>query len=233
MTQADASPSRPLRILIADDHPFLRRGIADVVEDEGDMEVVAEAADGEEAMRIVESRYPRDLDLVLMDLDMPGVDGLTATRRLIAEFPDLPIVILTVSSLERDLFESIRAGAIGYLSKSLSPEAMVRALRDYHHEGLLPMSGAMARKLLTEFRQAAPGRVPFETGGERETPTYSLTLREQEVLDLIASGARDKDIAERLVLTESTVKKHVQNILRKLDARNRTQAVMRHQKGAA
>ncbi len=228
MSQAQGG-DRPLRILIVDDHPLVRRGIREVIDEEDDMRVVAEAADGEEAIRRVRELRPHGLDLVLMDIDMPGLDGIAATERIRAADPALPVIILTMSTLDRDLFEATRAGAVGFLSKTLSPTAMVRALRDFHREGALPMSPTMAARVLAHFQQRAitsqPEPPPSPAGDERtEGP---LTAREREILALIAQGARDKDIADRLVLAESTVKKHVQNILRKLDARNRTEAVAR------
>ena len=232
-----ASPAQPLRILIVDDHPLVRRGICEVIDEEEDMRVVAEAADGEQAVECARHLRPHGLDLVLMDIDMPRLDGISAAKRILAENPGLPVVMLTVSTLDRDLFEATRAGAIGYLSKSLTPTAMVRALRDFHREGALPMSPAMATRVLLHLQQTAsapPSEAPPEVPPQapphhaREEWTRSvLTPREREVLELIAQGARDKDIADRLVLSESTVRKHVQNILRRLDVRNRTEAITR------
>ena len=218
-----------------DDHPLVRRGIREVIDDEDDMRVVAEASDGEEAIRRVRELRPHGLDLVLMDIDMPGLDGISATERIREADPALPVVILTMSTLDRDLFEATRAGAIGFLSKTLSPTAVVRALRDFHREGALPMSPTMAARVLAHFQQrtiaSQPEASPGPAGDDRaEGP---LTAREREILELIAQGARDKDIADRLVLAESTVKKHVQNILRKLDARNRTEAVARFRDGGS
>lgn len=229
--QASGPPDR-LRILIADDHAFFRRGLREVLSDEPDLAVVAEAADGDEAVRRARALRPDGLDLVLMDIDMAPVDGITATERLVADDPDLPVVMLTVSTLDRDLFDAVRVGAVGYLSKSLSPEALVRALRRFQRDEALPMSRSMATKVLAYFQQAARAGLaaPAAVSGAA-TPTgpadVTLTRREQEVLEHIARGARDREIAEVLVVTESTVKKHVQNILRKLHARNRAEAVAR------
>ena len=208
-----------MRVLIADDHAAFRRGIAEVIDEQPDMQVIAEAGDGEEALAKVRSLGPEALDLVLMDIDMPGMSGIRATELFGRAFPDLPIVMLTVSTLESDLFDAIRAGAVGYLTKSLSPEAMVRSLRSFRENDALPINRMMATKVLTYFREAGqPVRQPAPTV---ET---SLTEREREVLELIAEGKRDREIAGLLVVSESTVKKHVQNVLRKLHARNRTEA---------
>ena len=225
---------QPLRILIADDHALFRRGLREVLDEEEDMQVVADVADGEEALRRARELRPDGLDLVLMDVDMPGLDGISAAKRILAEDPGLPVVVLTASTLDRDLLDAVRAGAIGFLSKGLSPAAMLRALRDFRDEGALPMSRTVAAKVLAHFQQtvaASEQAAPAEPAVEdwSESP---LTPREREVLELIASGARDREIADHLVLTESTVKKHVQNILRKLGARNRTDAVIRLRNGA-
>lgn len=230
MSDASFPPRAPVRILIVDDHAFFRRGIREVINDEDDMQVVAEAADGEQATRIIEELRARGLDLVLMDIDMPRLDGISATERIAAADPDLPIIMLTVSTLDRDLFEAIRVGAVGFLSKSLSPDALVRALRAFHRGESMPMSPSMAQKMLGYFQQSlsAPTRQALTTGRDSGAEAeITLTPREREVLELIARGARDREIADRLVVTESTVKKHVQNILRKLHARNRAEAVSR------
>jgi two-component system NarL family response regulator len=226
-----AVPLRTLRVLIADDHAFFRRGLREVLDDERDMAVVAEAADGAEAVRQARALRPGGLDLVLMDIDMPSMDGITATARLVAEDPELPVVMLTVSTLDRDLFEAVRVGAVGFLSKSLSPEALVRALRRFRQDEALPMSRSMATKVLAYFQQAARTAPSAPTGAagavQPLAAEVTLTPREREVLEQIARGARDREVAAALIVTESTVKKHVQNILRKLHARNRAEAVAR------
>jgi two-component system nitrate/nitrite response regulator NarL len=218
--------TEPLRILIADDHAFFRRGIREVLEEQADMRVVAEVADGEEAIRRVRELGTRGLDLVLMDIEMPGLGGIAAVRRLLAEEPGMPVIMLTVSTAEDDLIAAARAGAVGFLNKSLAPAALVRALRDFHREGALPMSRTMAARLLTHFRQVAAA-VPPDAPSPAGAPAEQLTPREREILALLASGARDREIAAQLSLAENTVKTHVQNILRKLGARNRTAAVAR------
>ena len=249
----------PIRLLIADDHALFRRGLREVLEEESDMRVVAEAGDGADAVRQARALWPQGLDLVVMDVDMPRQDGTSAARQIVRELPGLPVVMLTVSTLDRDLYDSTRAGAVGFLSKSLAPIAILRALRAYRRDGALPMSPTTAAKVLTYFQQltADPGVLPAAAtapahlgpigqrlAGERppaghrpdsweERPERSLTPREREVLGLIAEGARDREIADQLVLTESTVKSHVQSILRKLGARNRTEAVSRLQRGLA
>ncbi|MDQ3810376.1 MAG: response regulator transcription factor, partial [Chloroflexota bacterium] len=152
---SESPPRQPLRILVVDDHILFRRGICQVMADISDMEVVAEAADGEQAVREVERLRPHGLDLVLMDVEMPKLDGMAATRRIAAVDPDLPVVMLTVSGLDQDVLAAIQAGAVGFLSKSLSAPALIRTLRDFHRERALPMSRTMATRVLTQLRSPA------------------------------------------------------------------------------
>ena len=298
----DESERSPLlRILLVDDHALFRRGVRDVIDEEEDMRVVAEAGDAEAALEQVRALWPDGLDLVLMDIEMPGRSGISATRAIRSEWPDVPIVMLTVSASEDDLFEAAWAGAVGFLRKTLVPTALVRALRDYHRSGALPMSRTMAARLLSRYQQltaapadqgptdpraelaagrtappadpdgraAAPadpdGRAaaPAEPAGRAASPAGAavpewrqqfqadrpagavaperleadaglrrLTAREREILALISRGHRDREIADRLVLAEVTVKTHVQNILRKLGARNRVEAAARFRGGS-
>jgi DNA-binding NarL/FixJ family response regulator len=219
--ETERPPEGPLRILLADDHEPFRRAMRGVIDAQDDMKIVAEAADGAEAVRVSRSLRPDGLDMVLMDIDMPRLDGIKATQQITAADPDLPVVMLTVSTLDRDLFEAVRVGAIGFLSKGLSADAVVRALRSFHRYESLPLPRAMASKVLAYFQQRETRTAPSPAIGA------GLSSREREVLELIARGARDREIAAILVVSEGTVKKHVQNILRKLHARNRAEAVAR------
>jgi DNA-binding NarL/FixJ family response regulator len=230
---SDQPQGDSLRILLVDDHALFRRGIREVIDAEEDMRVVAEAADGQEAVRRAAELRPDHLDVVLMDLDMPHLDGIATTQRLLASDPDLSVVILTVSTQDRDLFDAARLGAVGFLSKRLSGPAIVRALRDFRREGALPMSRTMAAKLLAHLRQAAAGgEQRSAVAASPEGPdTDQLTHREREVLELLATGARDREIAEQLTVAENTVKRHVQSILHKLGARSRTEVVARLRRG--
>jgi DNA-binding NarL/FixJ family response regulator len=214
-----------LRVLLVDDHAPYRHAIADVINAQPDMCVVAEATDGEQAVFLANYLGPDRLDLILMDLEMPEVDGITAVTRIGAIFPDLPVVMLTVSVQDDNLFRAMQAGAVGYLSKALSPSAVVRMLREFRDEDALPMSRVMARKVLTYFKQHG-GQLPAPEASVSEAFT-NLTSREREILELIAQGARDREIGEQLVIAERTVKKHVERILRKLHARNRAEAAAR------
>jgi DNA-binding NarL/FixJ family response regulator len=204
----------PIRILLVDDHALFRMGIASLLSAEPGFEVVGEAADGQEAIARARQLMP---DVILMDLSMPGVDGLEATRRLKEEMPYVRIVILTVSEDARNLFEAIKNGAQGYLLKKIEPQAFFERLRGVA-QGEAVISPEMAPKLLTEFAKLA-GRAP-------ESPASQATLspRENEVLDLITVGRTNKEIAAALAIAESTVKNHMRNILEKLHLENRVQA---------
>ena len=221
------SSEQPLRILIVDGDAFFRRGVRETVNEAG-IQVVGEAADGEQAIQVARELRPDQLDLVLIDVDLPRLDGISAARQLIRDDPELAVVMLTLSTQDRDLVESVRSGAIGFLNKNLAPDALVRALHGFQRGESLPMSRAMGQKLLGFVR-----RTPEVQRATDEPPTPSLTRRENEVLELVAQGARDREIAQEFVISESTVKKHVQNILRKLHARNRAEAVARLRDGSA
>ena len=204
----------PIRILLVDDHALFRMGIASLLSAEPGFEVVGEAADGQEAIEGARRLMP---DVILMDLSMPGVDGLEATRRLKEEMPYVRIVVLTVSEDARNLFEAIKSGAHGYLLKKIEPQAFFESVRGLAH-GEAVISPEMAAKLLTEFAKLA-GRAP-----ESAATQAPLSPRENEVLDLITHGKTNKEIAAALAIAESTVKNHMRNILEKLHLENRVQA---------
>lgn len=200
-----------VRVLLADDHPLFRDGIASLLSSH-DYTVVGQASEGAEAVRLAQSLQP---DLILMDIRMPGVDGLEATRLIQARHPQMRIVILTVSEEDADLFEAIKSGAAGYLQKSLDSEQFFTLLESVlrGEAGLTPV---MAGKILNEFAH------PTEEG---QAADDDLTPRERQVLELVARGATNSEIAERLVISENTVKFHMKNILQKLQARNRAEVV--------
>jgi DNA-binding NarL/FixJ family response regulator len=222
------SSEQPLRILIVDGDAFFRRGVREIVNEADGIQVVGEAADGEQAIQVARELRPDQLDLVLIDVDLPRLDGISAAKQLIRDDPELAVVMLTLSTQDHDLVESVRSGAVGFLNKNLAPDALVRALHGFQRGESLPMSRAMGQKLLGFVR-----RTPDVQRAANEPPTPALTRRENEVLELVAQGARDREIAQEFVISESTVKKHVQNILRKLQARNRAEAVARLRDGAA
>ncbi len=204
------------RILLVDDHALFREGLAGVIDAQADLEVVGQAGDGLEALVLARDLRP---DLIVMDINMPVCDGLEATRLIRAEVPAARIVILTIHEEDEKLFDAIRAGASGYLLKSTHASDFLRGLRSVlAGEAALP--ARLAARLLDEFARLAPRATPAHLHDE----TYELTPRELEVLQLIAEGAHDKEIAAQLSLSLYTVKSHVRNILAKLHAANRRQA---------
>ncbi|RPJ39810.1 MAG: DNA-binding response regulator [Planctomycetaceae bacterium] len=206
----------PLRILLADDHTLFRQGIRVGLDSRDDMEIVGEAADGLEAIALARETMP---DVILMDISMPRYSGLEATRRIKREMPYVKIIILTVSDQEEDLFEAIRSGADGYMLKNLEARELFETLQIVARGNVL-LSGAVAGKILKEFRQRP---APESRLAEVVDP---LSERELEVLELVVAGMTNSEIAERLVISEATVKNHLKNILEKLHLRNRTEAAV-------
>jgi len=216
LSNEQQSPERSLRVLLVDDHALFRAGIASLLAFHQEIEVVGQAEDGREALESARKLKP---DLVLMDLHMPGMNGIEATRQIRAELPEVKVVVLTVSDQDRDLFEAIKSGAHGYLLKNLEPEELIDYLMGISR-GEAPISRLMATKLLNEFAaQASRSKEPPPTEQSGE-----LTPREREVLKMVASGATNRQIAVALTLTENTVKNHLRNILEKLHLENRVQA---------
>lgn len=206
-----------LRVLLVDDHALFREGLAGIIAQQPDMEIVGEAGDGLEA--IVKARQLAPT-LILMDVTMPGCDGIEATRRIKEELPGVTIVMLTVRDEEEKLFQAIRSGAQGYLLKDIHSRDMLNLLRGAVR-GEAAITPLLAGRMLEEFRRLAHA-APAVSGVDDENTT--LTRREQEVLDLVAGRATDKEIAEALSLSLSTVKSHMRNILSKLHVSSRREA---------
>ena len=205
-----------MRVVIADDHQLFRDGLRSLLEARG-IEVIGEARDGREAVDQARRLNP---DVVLMDLSMPQVNGLAATRLISAELPSVKVVILTASEDDADLFEAIKSGAQGYLFKNVESDEFFRLLEGVAR-GDPALTPGLARKLLGEFARPAP---PAQTS-VTERPVV-LTDREREVLNLLVQGVTsNRELAERLVVTENTVKYHLRNILDKLHVQNRAQVV--------
>jgi two-component system NarL family response regulator len=209
--------ARPITVVVADDHELFRRGMQTVLGMEAGFDVLAQAADGEEAVAKVAELAP---DVVLMDVRMPGIDGIEAARRIRRSTPSTRVVMLTISDEEDDLYGAVRAGANGYLLKDSSLEDVAEAVRAVARGESL-ISPSMASKLLAEFT-AVTGRAgaPEEEGAPRLSP------REIEVLKLVAQGRTNREVAAALHLSENTVKNHVANILDKLHLRSRVEAAM-------
>ena len=218
MTDQAALEDEVIRVLIADDQALFRRGLYVVLGTEENIEVVAEAEDGEQAIAKAEEMAP---DVVLMDVRMPRVNGIEAASRIRETLPSTKILMLTVSDEEDDLYEAIKAGANGYLLKEISVEEVASAIRAVV-QGQSLISPSMASKLLNEFnslaRQAADRR--------EQLPAPVLTARELEVLKLVARGMSNRDVADQLYISENTVRNHMANILEKLQLHSRTEAVM-------
>lgn len=204
------------RILVVDDHPLTRDALASLL-DQGGFEVVGEAADGVEALALAEQLEP---DLVLLDLSMPGLDGLAALPKLRAAAPHCEVVVLTASGTEENLLGAIRAGAAGYLLKSEPPERIVEFLRGVLN-GEAALSGEIARRLLDQLRTSG-GRLG---GGVPDGIADALSAREVEVLLLLDEHLSTDDIARRLYISEHTVRSHVKSLLRKLGVSSRRDAL--------
>ena len=209
---------RPIRLLIVDDQRLMREGLHTLLELEPDLEISGEAEDGLAALEQYEILQP---DVVLMDIRMPRLDGVEATRRLCLRWPEARIIILTTFDDDAYVFDGLRAGALGYLLKDVSGQELAEAIRKVAGGGAL-IEPSVARKVLAEFaRLAEPARPAVEQLPE------PLSEREQEILRLLARGANNRQIASQLFLAEGTVKNYVSTILDKLAVQDRTQAALR------
>ncbi len=202
-----------IRLLLVDDHQLFREGLRRILELEPDITVVGEASNGLEAMTSVSRAKP---DVVLMDINMPGLGGVEATRQIKAEWPHLAILVLTIHDDSEYLFEVLRAGAAGYLLKDVEPSRLLEAIRTVARGGSV-VTPALTGRLIVEFSRLSKPQSDAE---------QLLSTREQEVLCLMAEGLGNKDIAQKLYISEKTVKNHVSSILRKLNVSDRTQAVV-------
>ncbi|BCU81218.1 DNA-binding response regulator [Polycladomyces abyssicola] len=203
-----------IRVLLVDDHAVLRDGLSNIISLEDDMEVVGEAKSGMEALQLVEEVHP---DVILMDINMPGMNGVEAIRRIHAQHPGIAILVLTMYDRDEYLYESIRAGATGYLLKDAPSGDVIAAIRSASR-GESTLHPVMARKLLDNLTG--------EKRGERGSSDENLTPRELDVLQLMVKGHSNKEIAEQLFISDKTVKIHVSNILKKLGVKSRSQAII-------
>jgi DNA-binding NarL/FixJ family response regulator len=205
------------KVLIADDQALLRVGLRKILESEPDTTVVGEASDGDEAVR--ETRRLRP-DVVLMDIRMPVLDGIEATRRITRDHPSARVLILTTFGLDAYVYDALHAGASGFMLKDAPPEELAAAVRVVAGGDAL-LAPAVTRSVIEEFARRKPAPSP-----PAPEAVADLTPREREVLDLLARGLSNPEICERLVITEATAKTHVARILQKLDLRDRIQAVI-------
>lgn len=204
--------SEIIRVMVVDDHPVVRRGMRSLLEEEEDIELVGEAVNGRDALEKVEILKP---DVILMDLVMPEMSGIEAIEKITASHPDIRILVMTSFAADDKVFPSIKAGALGYLLKDSDPEDLIRMIRQVYR-GELSIHPTIARKVIQELNR--PAKEPL-------TPS-PITDREEEILQLLAQGMDNKDIAARLVVRDATVRTHVSNILRKLQLANRVQATL-------
>lgn len=212
MTPGTLPDEGPIRVLLVDDHVIVRRGIRALLTTEPEIEVVGEAQDGQEALARIQALAP---DVILLDLLMPRMDGIEVTRRVVADDPRARILVLTSFAADDKVFPAIKAGALGYLLKDTGPEALVSAIRQVYR-GESSLSPAIARKVLHELSRPS----------DRPPTPDPLTERELEVLQVIAQGKSNAEIAEALIISEATVRTHVSNILGKLHLASRTQAAL-------
>jgi DNA-binding NarL/FixJ family response regulator len=213
------TPAGPVRVLLADDQALFREALATLLEVRAEIEVVGEAGNGAEAVDRVPVLRP---DVVLMDLHMPVLDGIGATRRLRVEHPDVRVLALTTFDDDEDVFSALRAGAVGYLLKDVSSDRLVEALLAAAR-GESVLQPSVAAKVVARF-----ARLPDDDASSRPQPlVVPLSDRELGVLRLLADGSSNREIAAELFLAEGTVKNHVTNVLAKLGVRDRTQAALR------
>jgi DNA-binding NarL/FixJ family response regulator len=209
---------KPIPVLIADDQALFREGLRTLLSTRTDVEVVGEAANGAEAVDLIEQTRPA---VVLMDLRMPVLDGIQATARIRDRWPELPVLVLTTFEDDANLFGALRAGAAGYLLKDVSSETLVAAIHAAARGESFLQSTVTGRVVAAFTRLMEPG------GAAPEALVVGLSPREREILALVATGASNKEVADRLCLAEGTVKNHVTNILAKLEVRDRTHAAIK------
>ena len=207
-----------IKVALVDDQENVRRTLCRVLASDSGMKCVAACADGEEALRLIPTAAP---DVVLMDLEMPGLKGHEVTARLLEKMPDLDVLVLTVHDDTENIFQALRAGACGYLLKRTPAAGILAAIRDVRRGGA-PMTGAIARKILTTFHKPEP-TVPTAVAAEGH-----LSQREQSILNLLAQGQSNKEIAEHLTLSVETVCWNLKRIYRKLHVQSRTQAMLKY-----
>jgi DNA-binding NarL/FixJ family response regulator len=214
-----------ISVLLVDDHPVVRQGLRSMLETDMHLLIVGEAENGEDALRKVEEFSPQ---VVLIDIHMPVMDGLTATRRIKEKFPKTSVIVLTLYNNEQYVIEAVKAGAAGYLLKNASRDEISRTIREVNQGGLLIKTTMLQKALAGAVEGGGVATLdfrgkPWGTDADFE----ALSAREHEVLKLLVEGMTNKDIGARLYITEDTAKKHVQNIIYKLQVSDRTQAAVK------
>ena len=226
MSAQERATGETTRVLLADDHKLFREGVASLLERARDVQLVGEAATGEEAVRLADELLA---DIVLMDLKMPGMGGIEATRTIVARNPHVGVIVVTMFEDDESVFAALKGGARGYVLKDADRGMLLRAIRAVA-QGEVLLGAPIAQRVLEQFGQPPPMPVPSRPEGP--SPLFDeLTPRELEVLRLIAQGLRNREIAERLVISEKTVGNHVSNIFTKLQVNDRGQAIVRARRG--
>jgi two-component system response regulator DegU len=212
------------RIVIIDDHQLFREGVKRILEFEEQFEVVAEGADGNEALELVEQHRP---DIVIMDINMPNMNGVEATRQLVETYPSTKVVVLSIHDDENYVMHALKTGATGYLLKDMDADTLIEAVKVVA-EGGSYLHPRVTHNLIQEYRRLATAKHQKDEKAKRQVrmPLHLLTRRECEVLQLLADGKSNRGIGETLFISEKTVKNHVSNILQKLNVSDRTQAVV-------
>jgi DNA-binding NarL/FixJ family response regulator len=210
----------PIRIVLAEDQAIIRQGLRYIIDAQPDMVVVGEAADGDEALQAAQLTTP---DLILMDIRMPGRTGTEATRAILGAVPDTKVVLLTTFDVQEYVVDGIRAGAVGYLLKDAETDTLLEGIRAAHQGAVVYRSAASAGALAVAMQAMGPNLLPLDQEIAFAEP---LTQREHEVLQQMAFGRRNAEIAELLCVSEGTIKTHVHSILQKFGVEDRTQAVV-------
>lgn len=222
-----AAAGEVIRVVLADDHTLFREGVASLLERVPDIELAGQASTGDEAVRIAGERVP---DVVLMDLQMPRLGGIEATRAIVRQSPHIGVIVLTMFEDDESVFGALKAGARGYVLKDADPGALLRAIRAVARGEVL-LGATVARRVLEQFVPPQPRPFPPTSGDAAPSLFEELTPREMEVLRLIGHGLRNREIAERLVISEKTVGNHISNIFAKLQVNDRSHAILRAVRG--
>lgn len=208
-----------IRIVLADDEPFVRKGLCYIIEMQDDMEIVGECKDGKEAIKVALETAP---DMVIMDIQMPDLSGIMATKNIMSILPNTKVVLLTTFDVQQYVLDGIRAGAVGYILKDTETEEMLDSIRSMNR-GAMIYNSTTANQAFTQFIKKDND---YNLAGEELEYTETLTKREIDVLQLLAYGKQNHEIAKILFVSEGTVKTHIHNILQKLDVTDRTQAAV-------
>lgn len=212
-----------IKLLIVDDHPLFRQGLVDVLETDPHIEVIGAAANGENAIALAREHQP---EIVIMDVNLPKGNGLQITRQMLAEFPDTKVIILTGYDNPEQVYHSMQIGAVAYCAKDIPPDELIHTIYAVREGRFVIQDQVMTHPEVAEWLNRQAGRYVQAATGSVGGPSASLSPREMEILELVTGGISNKDIAQRLGISQQTVKNHVTTILRKLQVDDRTQAAI-------